>query len=369
MPGAGEQVGQPGSAAVLADFPGLRTRISWCVGSRRVTEIRASLNALGLIDPASGAPVAAYTEWSIDWWMPGRPDGECRLDQAKVTLDVTVGFAAAGRSGRRVGRSAAELAELRRRAFEAHEATHVRHAYEGQRGGAPGGAGRQMRHCGASGGGRDGCTSVAERGIRPQNAARPGRRRVLFLVREGRHRPPHTVVGRRPGLHRALLQRGKPAKGRGLTRPSQEFETHEPPQHRHHRPRRPRQDHARRPAPGPVGRVPRQRARRRNAPWTPTTRSASAASPSWPSAPSCCGTAKRATRINIIDTPGHADFGGEVERILGDGRTAVVLLVDAEEGVMPQTKFVPSKALKMGLRPILVHQQGRPRPHADPTAC
>ena len=58
------------------------------------------------------------------------------------------------------------------------------------------------------------------------------------------------------------------------------------------------------------------------------------------------------TRINIIDTPGHADFGGEVERILGmvDG---CVLLVDAEEGVMPQTKFVLGKALKMGLRPIV----------------
>ena len=59
------------------------------------------------------------------------------------------------------------------------------------------------------------------------------------------------------------------------------------------------------------------------------------------------------TRINIIDTPGHADFGGEVERILGmvDG---CLLLVDAEEGVMPQTKFVLGKALKLGLRPIVV---------------
>src|SRR6266481_6195267 len=59
------------------------------------------------------------------------------------------------------------------------------------------------------------------------------------------------------------------------------------------------------------------------------------------------------TRINIIDTPGHADFGGEVERILGmvDG---CLLLVDAEEGVMPQTKFVLGKALKLGLRPIRV---------------
>ena len=59
------------------------------------------------------------------------------------------------------------------------------------------------------------------------------------------------------------------------------------------------------------------------------------------------------TRINIVDTPGHADFGGEVERILSmvDG---VVLLVDAAEGPMPQTKFVTSKALKLGLRPIVV---------------
>jgi len=58
-------------------------------------------------------------------------------------------------------------------------------------------------------------------------------------------------------------------------------------------------------------------------------------------------------RINIIDTPGHADFGGEVERILSmvDG---VVLLVDAAEGAMPQTKFVTTKALKLGLKPIVV---------------
>jgi GTP-binding protein len=70
------------------------------------------------------------------------------------------------------------------------------------------------------------------------------------------------------------------------------------------------------------------------------------------------------TRINIIDTPGHADFGGEVERILGmvDG---CLLLVDAEEGVMPQTKFVLGKALKLGLRPILVLNKAD-RPHADP---
>ena len=58
-------------------------------------------------------------------------------------------------------------------------------------------------------------------------------------------------------------------------------------------------------------------------------------------------------RINIVDTPGHADFGGEVERILSmvDG---VILLVDAAEGAMPQTKFVTGKALALGLRPIVV---------------
>ena len=59
------------------------------------------------------------------------------------------------------------------------------------------------------------------------------------------------------------------------------------------------------------------------------------------------------TKINIIDTPGHADFGGEVERVLNmaDG---VLLLVDAFEGPMPQTRFVLNKAIELGLKPILV---------------
>ncbi len=67
----------------------------------------------------------------------------------------------------------------------------------------------------------------------------------------------------------------------------------------------------------------------------------------------CTSVEWKGTRINIVDTPGHADFGGEVERILSmvDG---VVLLVDAAESVMPQTKFVLSKALKLGLKPIVV---------------
>jgi GTP-binding protein len=71
------------------------------------------------------------------------------------------------------------------------------------------------------------------------------------------------------------------------------------------------------------------------------------------------------TRVNIVDTPGHVDFGGEVERILNMVDGALVL-VDAAEGPLPQTKFVVSKALKMGLKPIVViNKVDRPdaRPH------
>ena len=71
------------------------------------------------------------------------------------------------------------------------------------------------------------------------------------------------------------------------------------------------------------------------------------------------------TRINIVDTPGHADFGGEVERILHmvDG---VVLLVDAAEGPMPQTKFVLGKALKLGLKPIVaINKIDKPEQRAE----
>ena len=77
------------------------------------------------------------------------------------------------------------------------------------------------------------------------------------------------------------------------------------------------------------------------------------------------------TRINIVDTPGHADFGGEVERILSmvDG---VLLLVDAAEGPMPQTKFVTAKALKLGLKPVVViNKVDRPdgRPYEVQDEC
>ena len=71
------------------------------------------------------------------------------------------------------------------------------------------------------------------------------------------------------------------------------------------------------------------------------------------------------TKINIVDTPGHADFGGEVERVLGmvDG---VVLLVDAVEGPMPQTRFVTKKALALGLKPIVViNKVDRPGARTD----
>lgn len=66
-----------------------------------------------------------------------------------------------------------------------------------------------------------------------------------------------------------------------------------------------------------------------------------------------CAVDYNGTHINIVDTPGHADFGGEVERVLSmvDG---VLLLVDAVEGPMPQTRFVTKKALAQGLRPIVV---------------
>ncbi len=79
----------------------------------------------------------------------------------------------------------------------------------------------------------------------------------------------------------------------------------------------------------------------------------------------CTSVAWRGVRINIVDTPGHADFGGEVERILSmvDG---VLILVDAAEGPMPQTKFVTAKALKQGLRPIVViNKADRPDARID----
>ena len=80
----------------------------------------------------------------------------------------------------------------------------------------------------------------------------------------------------------------------------------------------------------------------------------------------CASVEWKGVRINIVDTPGHADFGGEVERILGMVN-GVLLLVDASEGPMPQTKFVTQKALALGLKPIVVVNK-IDKPDARPAA-
>src|SRR3989344_4176121 len=70
------------------------------------------------------------------------------------------------------------------------------------------------------------------------------------------------------------------------------------------------------------------------------------------------------TKINIVDTPGHADFGSEVERVLRS-IDSVLLVVDAQEGPMPQTRFVLKKSLELGLKPIVVINK-IDKPAADP---
>src|SRR6476660_2522026 len=78
-----------------------------------------------------------------------------------------------------------------------------------------------------------------------------------------------------------------------------------------------------------------------------------------------CAVQYNGTHINIVDTPGHADFGGEVERVLSMV-DSVLLLVDAVEGPMPQTRFVTRKALALGLKPIVVvNKVDRPGARAD----
>src|SRR5882757_3411127 len=78
-----------------------------------------------------------------------------------------------------------------------------------------------------------------------------------------------------------------------------------------------------------------------------------------------CAVQYQGTHINIVDTPGHADFGGEVERVLSMV-DSVLLLVDAVEGPMPQTRFVTKKALALGLKPIVViNKIDRPGARAD----
>jgi GTP-binding protein len=75
----------------------------------------------------------------------------------------------------------------------------------------------------------------------------------------------------------------------------------------------------------------------------------------------------KGTKINIVDTPGHADFGSEVERVLRS-IDCVLLIVDAQEGPMPQTRFVLKKSLELGLKPIVVINKVD-KPAADPAAC
>ncbi len=75
----------------------------------------------------------------------------------------------------------------------------------------------------------------------------------------------------------------------------------------------------------------------------------------------------KGTKINIVDTPGHADFGSEVERVLRS-IDSVLLVVDAQEGPMPQTRFVLKKALELGLKPIVVINK-IDKPAADPVRC
>ena len=75
----------------------------------------------------------------------------------------------------------------------------------------------------------------------------------------------------------------------------------------------------------------------------------------------------KGTKINIVDTPGHADFGSEVERVLRS-IDSVLLVVDAQEGPMPQTRFVLKKSLELGLKPIVVINK-IDKPAADPALC
>src|SRR6266511_3374271 len=73
----------------------------------------------------------------------------------------------------------------------------------------------------------------------------------------------------------------------------------------------------------------------------------------------------KGTKINIVDTPGHADFGSEVERVLRS-IDCVLLVVDAQEGPMPQTRFVLKKSLELGLKPIVIINK-IDKPAADPS--
>ena len=112
--------------AAFVGIPGVKLRY-YDVSGRTAAEIRASLNRSNSVDPATGVHFDAYTEWDFDWSIPGAPGRSCRLDRAKVTLELTVGLP-------RLVETEGVPPELLgrwhryRAALEAHEATHARNA-------------------------------------------------------------------------------------------------------------------------------------------------------------------------------------------------------------------------------------------------
>lgn len=117
--------------AALAGIPGIKLRY-YDVSGRTAADIRASLNRNNSTDPITGAHFDAYTEWQIDWSIPGDPRGPCRLDQAKVSLELTVALPRLVDTGN-VPPDLLLRWKRYRAALEAHEATHARNAVEGRR--------------------------------------------------------------------------------------------------------------------------------------------------------------------------------------------------------------------------------------------
>ncbi len=116
--------------------------------------------------------------------------------------------------------------------------------------------------------------------------------------------------------------------------------------YRYYRPRGPRQNHPYR----QDARLLQGKRLLKARPWTQTRSNANAGLRFTPKTLRCF---YKGTKINIVDTPGHADFGSEVERVLRS-IDSVLLIVDAQEGPMPQTRFVLKKSLELGLKPIVV---------------
>lgn len=130
-PPAADGVSAAAVPAALAGIPDLKMRY-YDVSGETAAEIRASLNRNNSTDPVTGAHFDAYTQWAFDWQIPGDPAGPCRLDQAKVTLEITVGLP-------RLADTETVPPELLQRwkryrtALEAHEAGHARNALLGRK--------------------------------------------------------------------------------------------------------------------------------------------------------------------------------------------------------------------------------------------